>query len=112
MTRHDDSVRLRHMLDSAREASTLVEKRTRADLEKDRLLELGLVRLVEILGEAAARVSGGFQSAHQGIPWPQVVAMRNRLVHGYDDVDLDVLWNTIVDDLPLLVEELERILAK
>jgi uncharacterized protein with HEPN domain len=110
MTRHDDGIRLRHMLDHAREAIAIGEGRSREDLETDRLLELGLVRLIEIIGEAAARVTTEFRSAHPAVPWPQVVAMRNRLVHGYDEVDLDVLWDTVQDDLPPLVMALEELL--
>jgi uncharacterized protein with HEPN domain len=110
MTRHDDRNRLRHMLDHAREAIAITEDRSRADLDRDRLLELGLVRLIEIIGEAAAKVAADFQAGHSQIPWPQVVAMRNRLVHGYDEVDLDVLWDTVKDDLPPLVIELEKLL--
>ena len=111
MTRHDDNIRLHHMLDHTREAITIIEGRRRADLDSDRLLELGLVRLVEIIGEAAARVTTEFQQSHPQIPWPQVVAMRNRLVHGYDTVDLDVLWDTIQDDLPPLEAALTRMLG-
>ena len=87
MTRQDDEIRLRHMLDNAREAIAVTVGRSRSDLDAD--------RLIEIIGEAAARVPADFQSAHDQIPWPQIVAMRNRLVHGYDEVDLDVLWDTI-----------------
>ncbi len=111
MTRHDDNIRLHHMLDHTREAITIIEGRRRADLDSDRLLELGLVRLVEIIGEAAARVTTEFQQSHPQIPWPQVVAMRNRLVHGYNTVDLDVLWDTIQDDLPPLEAALTSLLG-
>jgi len=110
MTRHDDNVRLRHMLDNTREAMAIAADRRRADLDGDRLLELGLVRLIEIVGEAAAKVTDDFRSDHPQIPWPQIVAMRNRLVHGYDEIDLDVLWDTIRDDLPSLATELAKLL--
>jgi uncharacterized protein with HEPN domain len=112
MTLHDDIVRLRHMLDHAQEAVLMIAGKRREDLGRERLLELALVRLVEIVGEAAARVSPQGQSEYPTIPWRQVVGMRHRLVHGYDRVDLDVLWDTIEDDLPPLIAELEKILAK
>jgi uncharacterized protein with HEPN domain len=98
------------MLDNTREAMAIAADRRRADLDSDRLLELGLVRLIEIIGEAAAKVTDDFRSAHPQIPWPQIVAMRNRLVHGYDEIDLDVLWDTVGDDLPPLAAELEKLL--
>ena len=110
MTRHDDKVRLRHMLDHTSEAIAIIATRSREDLKTDRLLELGLVRLVEIIGEAAARITPECRESYPQIPWPQVIAMRNRLVHGYDQVDLNVLWDTIQDDLPPLEAELTRLL--
>ena len=91
MTRHDDRTRLRHMLNNSKEALALVQDKVRADLDQNRMLELSLVRLVEIIGEAAARVTEAFKNQYPQIPWREVVAMRNRLVHGYEDVDLDVL---------------------
>jgi uncharacterized protein with HEPN domain len=110
MTHHDDEIRLRHMLDHAREARGMVQGKSRTDLQKDRMLELALVRLIEIVGEAAARVSLEGCRKYSRIPWSEIVGMRNRLVHGYDQVDLEVLWDTLDQDLPPLVSELERIL--
>ena len=109
MTRHDDSVRLRHMLEHVREAIRLAEEKTRDDLDSDRVLELALTRLVEIVGEAAARVSKPTQERYSDIPWPEIIGLRNRLVHGYDAVDLDILWTIVQDDLPPLVDSLENI---
>jgi len=110
MSRHDDLMRIRHMHDHAREALSLIHGITRDDLKSNRLLQLGLTRLVEILGEAAARVSKEGRAAYPTIPWQVVVGMRNRLIHGYDSIDLDVLWDTVADDLPGLSWELERVL--
>lgn len=109
MTRRDDTVRLRHMLDHAREAVALVEGRSRSELDDNRMLQLALVRLVEIVGEAAARVSGPTKGRYPSIPWHEIVGMRNRVIHGYDAVDLDVLWDTVTVDLPPLVDQLGRI---
>jgi len=111
MSRHSDFIRLRHMLDHAREAVTLFHGKTRVDLANTRLLQLGLVRLVEIIGEAAARVSKDMQATHTSIPWEDVVGMRNKLIHGYDLVDLGILWDTVTDDLPQLIQELEAALS-
>jgi uncharacterized protein with HEPN domain len=112
MMRHDDLVRFRHMLEHAREAVSLIAGKGRADLRRERMLELALVRLIEIVGEAATRVGPEGQARHSSIPWRQVIGMRNRLVHGYDKVDLDVLWDTVEEELPPLIEELERIVAE
>ncbi len=111
MTRHDDVTRLRHMLDHAREAVEMAAGRQRADLKQDRMLELALVRLVEVVGEAATRVSPEGQRRYPAIPWPEVRGLRKRLVHGYDIVDLSILWDIITDDLPPLIADLEQILG-
>ena len=103
----DDRLRLLHMLEHAREAVKLTDGKTRADLAGDRLLDLALVRLVEIVGEAASRVSEETQARHPRIPWREVTAMRHRLAHGYDAVDLDILWDTIREDLPPLIAQLQ-----
>lgn len=111
MTRHDDMTRFRHMLDHAREAVAMLQGMSRSDLDHNRMLELALVRLIEVVGEAAVRVSDSGKAQYPSIPWRSVTGMRNRLIHGYDEVDLDVLWDTIALDLPPLIAELERIVA-
>ena len=110
MTQHNDMIRLRHMLDHAKEAAGLIAGKDKTELQHNRVLELALIRLVEIVGEASAKVSSETQAKYPSIPWPQVIGMRNRLIHGYDAVDLDVLWDTIEIDLPLLIAEIEKIL--
>jgi uncharacterized protein with HEPN domain len=105
-----DQVRLRHMLDFSREAVAMLRGQAESHLASDRMLELALVRLVEIIGEAAARVSSKARARHPQIPWAVIVGMRNRLVHGYDRVDLAVLWETVTHDLPALIRELESVL--
>jgi uncharacterized protein with HEPN domain len=111
MTQHDPTLRMRHMLDHAKEAVDLLAGKEKAELSRNRVLELALVRLVEIVGEAANRLPIEDQERHTSIPWKEIVGMRNRIVHGYDAIDLDVLWDTVRIDLPQLIEELERILG-
>jgi uncharacterized protein with HEPN domain len=91
MSHHEDTVRIRHMLDSADEALSLIEGKKRGDLDSDRLLGLALVRLLEVLGEAASRISKDYRAVHPEIPWMQIIGLRNRLIHGYDSVDMDIL---------------------
>ncbi len=79
---------------------------------KERTLEFSLTRLVEIVGEAAARVSPETRSKHPDIPWQEITGLRNRLIHGYDTVDLDILWNIVELDLPPLVKSLAAILKE
>ena len=111
MTQHDHTIRLRHMLSHASEALEMIQGWEPQDLQRNRMLELSLVRLVEVVGEAASQISRADQARYPSIPWPQVMGMRHRLVHGYDTVDLKVLWDTISDDLPPLIAELERVLG-
>ena len=112
MTRHDPLVRLHHMLDHAREAIQIAQGRKREDLDRDRLLNLALVRLLEIIGEAAARIPPAERKRWPTVPWADIVGLRNRLIHGYFEVDLDVLWAILQDDLPPLVAELEKIIPQ
>ena len=109
--RETDRVRLRHMLDAAREAVSFAAGRTRADLDRDRMLNLSLAHLLEIVGEAARRVSPEAREAYPVIPWLDISDMRNRLAHGYEDINLDMVWQVLKEDLPPLIAELERILA-
>jgi len=110
MTRSDE-VRLRHMLDAAREALRFAAGRSRTDLDSDRMLVLSVVKSIEIIGEAASKVSEETQRKHPTMPWIDIVGMRNRLIHAYYDVDLDRVWDTLNADLPPLVSELESIVA-
>jgi len=111
MLNEKDRVRLLHMLDHSREAIGLVVGIRRNDLDTNRLLQLALVRLIEVVGEAASRVSEECRAAYPDIPWSQIMGTRNRLIHGYDFVDFDILWSTLKEDLPNLIGELEKILA-
>ncbi len=110
MTRHDDSASLRQMLDHSREAVTLVQGRPREDLDRERVLTLALCRLVEIIGEAANRVSQRRRERHPEIPWSQIIGLRNRLIHGYDSINHDMLWQILTVDLPSLTTMLSEIL--
>ncbi len=109
MSRHDDAVSLRQMLDHINEAVALATGRTRMDLESDRVFSLALVKLVEIVGEAATRVSDTIQSAHPEIPWREIIGTRNRLIHGYDAVDYDILWEIVTADFPPLAPRINAL---
>jgi uncharacterized protein with HEPN domain len=97
--RKDDRVRLQHMLDAANEALTFIQDRIRADLDNDRMLVLSLIRELEIIGEAASKISAEARSQNTSMPWQDISGMRNRLIHAYFDVDLDTVWSTVSRDL-------------
>jgi uncharacterized protein with HEPN domain len=111
MSRRDPDLLYRHMLDHAREALALVEGKTRSDLDSDRMLNLALVRLLEIIGEAANRVPEQERVRHPQIPWPEIISLRHRLIHGYDAVDFDILWQIVTYDLAPLIADLEAIIS-
>ncbi len=111
MKRPDDETRLRHMLDAARTAIEFAGGRTGNDLITDKMLDLSLTRLLEILGEAAKGVSPDFRQRFPEVPWNQVVGIRNILTHAYFDIDLEIIWSVVAEDLPLLVKQLEDMLS-
>ena len=98
----DDAIRLRHMLDAAREAMSFATGRVRSDLDTDRQLVLALVKSLEIVGEAASRVSPECRTECSEIPWADIVGMRNRLIHAYFDINLEIVWRTVSEELPVL----------
>jgi uncharacterized protein with HEPN domain len=102
-----DRIYLGNMLDAAKETQQLIAGMSRAQFDQDRVARLALVHLVQIIGEAAKRVSPA-QQAIISIPWPQIRGMRNRIVHDYTNINNDVLWDTITLHLTLLIAELER----
>jgi uncharacterized protein with HEPN domain len=111
MPLRDDSVSLRQMLDHSCEAAQLAETHNRADLDSDRMLGLATLQLLLILGESASRVSSTYREKHAEIPWTQIIALRNRLIHGYDTIDFDIVWKVIVADLPPLITVLKAAVA-
>jgi uncharacterized protein with HEPN domain len=106
----DDMVRQQHMLEAAQEAIGFAAGRSLTDLHHDRMFALALVRLVEIVGEAAARVSEGCKSRLPEVPWQDIIGMRNRLVHAYFDVNMDIIWLTVVKFMPDLVRSIKKYL--
>lgn len=109
MPKQDDATRLRHILDAARKAVALVEGKGRSALDHDETLGLAVVRLLEILGEAARGVSDDFKARHPQIAWQEMIGARNHLIHGYYEVDYDIVWQIIENDLPPLIDELKKI---
>jgi uncharacterized protein with HEPN domain len=107
-----DRVRLQHMLEAAREAVAYAGTKSLEDLHSDRPLQHLLIRDITIIGEAAARVDVEFRAAYPLIPWRDIIDTRNRLIHAYFNVNLTVVWKTATEDLPILVENLERIFSE
>ena len=105
----DDTVYAGQMLDCARRATRLVTGKTRDDFDADEVLSLALTHLLQIIGEAARRVSPDFRLQHPNVPWAEVVGMRHRVVHDYLNIDQDIVWDVVNRDLQPLIVELARI---
>ena len=98
-----DEIRIKHMLDAAEKATHFIQGKERSDLDSDEMLFLAEIRLIEIIGEAAASVTEDTRSKFPNVPWRQIVATRNRLIHGYFHIDPDVVWSILKEDIPLLI---------
>jgi len=105
----DDNVRLKNMRDTAYKVIKFAEGHSREDLNTNQILTSALIREIGVIGEAAARVSTEKRDQLKEIPWKSIIGMRNRLIHDYDEIDLDLLWETITKDIPELIEKLESI---
>lgn len=112
MTQRDDISRLRHILDAAQQALRFTQGKERQALDADDLLRLALVRLLEIIGEASRGISDELCARYPDVAWRQMAAMRNRLIHGYFEVNYDLVWETITTELPLLISQLQHVLKE
>jgi len=108
----DDRIRVEHMIQAAEAALRFVSGRTRADLDDAEMLSFAVVRALEILGEAASKVTAATCRATAGVvPWQLIVSMGNRVVHAYFDIEPDIVWKTVFDELPALLPKLRGLLS-
>ncbi len=107
----NDRVRLQHMLEAAQMAVNLIQGETRASLDHDYKLHLALTKAVEIIGEAAAKITAETRTNYPYVSWSGIIGMRNILIHAYFNIDFDKLWDTARLDLPPLIRQLEKILT-
>jgi len=106
-----DFTRLHHILDAAKEAVELARGKSRQDLSSNRMLYLSLIYLIANIGEASRAISITFRESHPEIPWKKMIGMRDRLIHGYFNVNVDTVWQTIIDDLPQLIIWIEGLMS-
>ena len=112
MKKPDDKDRLKHMLDAALEAREFLGKATFEELQRDRKLGNAIVRSLEIIGEAAANITKTMQAKYPAIEWTVIIGMRNRLIHAYFDINYHIVWQTVKENLPPLIEQLQSILQR
>lgn len=110
--RPEDRIRIEHMIDAAGSVARFVAGRQREDLDADEMMRFALVRAVEIIGEAASKISTETQGAHPEIPWQLIIGMRNRLVHAYFDIDSDILWVAATREVPSLLPRLQALMSE
>lgn len=109
MNEHDE-VRLRHILDEANRVQRFIKNKNRDDLQNDDMLSYAVVRAIEIIGEAASKITSETREAYPQIQWKNIIGMRNRVIHNYENVDLDIVWEVSIRNLPELIAELQNIL--
>ena len=105
-----DAAYLWDMLEAAREVQQMIGGSAVDDFLKNRVLMRATERTVEIIGEAAGRISDGFKEAHPEVPWRQIKGQRNILAHEYGQIDHQLLFKTATIDVPALIARLERLL--
>ncbi len=100
------------MVDAAESVEQFAAQRTRGDLETNRMLLFAIVRAIEVIGEAASKVTDETKETSPGIPWASIIGMRNRLIHGYFDIDSDVVWKTVTEEISALHRSLKLLLGR
>jgi len=99
------------MWEAAAKIARFTEGMSQAGFSEDERTQYAVIALLEIIGEAASRVEADFRQTHTEVPWRELIGLRNHLIHGYDVVDLDIVWRTIQEDLPQLTEALAGLLV-
>jgi len=110
--KENDRIRIHHIIDAAQEELSFVRNVDQENFSNNRMMILSVIKEIEIIGEAVSKISDEIKLMYSDVPWEGIVGMRNRLIHGYFDVDVKLVWNTTKIDLPPLVSSLEAILAK
>lgn len=109
--KRDDLVYLQHILDAIAKVKAYLQGKDKGLFEQDTLLQDGVIRQIEVIGEATKRLSKGLRNKYGHIPWQDIAGMRDKLIHDYFGVDIDQVWLTATEDLPVLEVEIEKIVA-
>ena len=112
MSKSEDRLRLQHMLDAAQEIRQFTDDKSKQDLAEDILLLRAVSMSIGILGEAASRVSAEYKDVHPDIEWQPIIGMRNFLIHAYFKIDIEIIWDTITENIAPLITQLEVLLAE
>lgn len=110
--RDNDKIRLQHIIEEAREACNFIKDYSFEDFIKDGKTVRAVIRSIEIIGEASAKISGEFKNTHKDVPWDKIIGMRNRLIHVYFDIDYDIVWQTVKKNMPELIKAIKKLLEE
>lgn len=108
---NEDKIRVLHILDEANEACKFADGISFEEFVNDGKTVRAIIRSIEIVGEAASKLSMEFRNEHSNIPWQKIIGMRNRLIHVYFDIDHAVIWKTVKENLPHLIQQIQNILV-
>ena len=108
--RSEDIIRLKHIIEEAMVACKYTEGISFEEFVEDGKTVRAVIRSIEVIGEAASKISGELRKEHHDVPWNKITGMRNRLIHVYFDIDYDVIWQTVQGDLPSLINQIQAIL--
>jgi uncharacterized protein with HEPN domain len=109
--RAEDRVRVCPMIDAAEAVGQYIAGRQRQELDRDHMLLFAIVRAIEVIGEASAKVSAETRAAFPAIPWSAIVSMRNRLIHRYFDIDTELVWVTATQEVVALLGQLRPLVT-
>lgn len=110
MTERDDKIYLHHILDAISKIEEYINKINSEAFLKNTLIQDGVIRQIEIIGEATKNLSENTRSKNSKIPWKDLAGMRDKLIHGYFGVDIEAVWDTAIKDIPALKSNIEKIL--
>ena len=109
--KRDETVYLRHILDAISKVELYLHGVDETTFARVSLIQDGVIRQIEIVGEATRRLPHSFRLAHPETPWQDIAGMRDKLIHDYFGVDIEKVWLTAVEDLPVLKTQIQTILA-
>ena len=107
--RREDKIRILHMIESAEKAQEFLTNKTYDDLQQNEQLAFAVMHALEIIGEAAAQTTQEFRNAYPNIQWSNIISMRNKLIHAYFDINYKIVWSTVKEDIPMLLQQLRTI---
>ena len=105
----NDRVYLEHIIEAICKIENFTHKISRFDFDENVMIQDAVIRNIEIIGEATKKISKPFRQSHQEIPWSEMAGMRDKLIHDYLDVEIEVVWKTIEVDIPLLKEMISKL---